>query len=69
MLDGKRYYAAFPDENPEKPSLRALLHALERLEAQFCKHFKFGFRQSEPRQFEQTKKGRAMNGRSKKGVP
>jgi hypothetical protein len=35
MLDGKRYYAAFPDENPEKPSLRALLHALESLEAQF----------------------------------
>jgi hypothetical protein len=43
MLDGKRYYAASPDENPKKPSLRALLHALESLEAQFCKHFKFAF--------------------------
>jgi len=69
MLDGKRYYAAFPDENPEKPNLRALLHALERLEAQFCKHFKLRFRQSDPRQFERTKRGRAMNDRSGKAVP
>jgi hypothetical protein len=69
MLDGKRYYASFPDENPEKPKLRALIHALERLEAQFRKHFKFCVRQSEPRQFERTKKGRAMNGHSGKAVP
>jgi hypothetical protein len=67
MLDGKRYYASFPDENPEKPKLRALIHALERLEAQFHKHFKFRVRQSEPRQ--QTKKGRAMNAQSGKAVP
>ena len=38
MLDGKRYYAAFPDENPERPTPRALLNALEQLEAQFSKH-------------------------------
>ena len=25
MLDGKRYYAAFPDENPERPIPHALL--------------------------------------------
>jgi hypothetical protein len=40
MLDGKRYYAAFPDENPERPIPRALLNALEKLEAQFRKHIK-----------------------------
>jgi hypothetical protein len=40
MLDGKRYYAAFPDENPERPTPRALLNALEQLEAQFRKHIK-----------------------------
>jgi hypothetical protein len=67
MLDGKRYYASFPDENPERPKLRALIHALERLEEQFHKHFKFRVRQSEPRQ--QTKKDRAMNGQSGKAVP
>jgi hypothetical protein len=65
MLDGKRYYASFPDENPEKPKIRALIHALERLEAQFRKHFKFHVRQSEPR----TKKRRAINGHSGKAVP
>jgi hypothetical protein len=31
MLDGKRYYAAFPDENPERPIPHALLNALEKL--------------------------------------
>jgi hypothetical protein len=40
MLDGKRYYAAFPDGNPERPTPRALLNALEKLEAQFRKHIK-----------------------------
>jgi hypothetical protein len=35
MLDGKRYYGAFPDENPERPSVRAVLDALQKLEAQF----------------------------------
>jgi hypothetical protein len=40
MLDGKHYYAAFPDENPERPIPRALLNALEQLEAQFSKHIK-----------------------------
>jgi hypothetical protein len=38
MLDGKRYYRAFPDENPERPSVRAVLDALQKLEAQFRKH-------------------------------
>ena len=40
MLDGKRYYAAFPDENPERPIPHALLNALKKLEAQFRKHIK-----------------------------
>ena len=40
MLDGKRYYRAFPDENPERPNPRALLDALEELQAQFRKHIK-----------------------------
>ncbi len=39
MLDGKRYYATFPDENPERPNTRAVLDALEQLEAQFRKQF------------------------------
>jgi hypothetical protein len=40
MLDSKRYYAAFPDENPETPNLRALLDALKKLEVQFGTHIK-----------------------------
>jgi hypothetical protein len=48
MLDGKRYYAAFPDENPERPIPQALLNALEELEAQFRKHIKEFRRQSGP---------------------
>ena len=47
MLDGKRYYRAFPDENPERPNPRALLDALEELQAQFRKHIK-QFRASQP---------------------
>ncbi len=35
MLDGKQYYAAFPDEDPHKRSLLALLTALEKLEDEF----------------------------------
>jgi hypothetical protein len=39
MLDGKRYYAAFPDEEPNKGYLSGLLNALEKLEVEFRKHF------------------------------
>ncbi len=35
MLDGKRYYEAFPDEKPTLSSLHALLKALERLQGEF----------------------------------
>jgi hypothetical protein len=36
MLDGKRYYAAFPEEKPEKQSrMQAPLYALERLQREF----------------------------------
>ena len=38
MLDGKRYYRAFPDENPERSRVRAVLDALQELETQFRKH-------------------------------
>ena len=51
MLDGKRYYRAFPDENPERPSVRAVLDALQKLEAQFRKHItQFRANQPEPKQ-------------------
>ena len=50
MLDGKRYYRAFPDENPERPSVRAVLDALQKLEAQFPKHItQFRANQPEPK--------------------
>jgi hypothetical protein len=39
MLDGKRYYAAFPDEDPSRRNLSGLLNALEKLEVEFRKHF------------------------------
>ena len=33
MLDGKRYYAVFPDEDPElRPRIRAVLDALGNLD-------------------------------------
>ncbi len=35
MLDGDRYYRAFPDEKPTLSSLQALLAALARLEEEF----------------------------------
>ena len=39
MLDGKRYYAVFPDEDPElRPRIRAVLHALGNVEKAFRKH-------------------------------
>jgi hypothetical protein len=38
MLDGKRYYTAFPDENPKRPRIQGLLDALERLEKEFRQH-------------------------------
>ena len=38
MLDGKRYYEAFPDEKPTLSSLHALLKALERLEGEFTRY-------------------------------
>jgi hypothetical protein len=51
MLDGKRYYLAFPDEIPERPNPRALLDALEELQVQFRKHIRqFRANQPEPKQ-------------------
>jgi hypothetical protein len=39
MLDGKRYYAVFPDENPElRPRLRAVLDALADVNNAFRQH-------------------------------
>ena len=38
MLDGKRYYEAFPDEKPTLSSLHALLKALARLEGEFRRY-------------------------------
>jgi hypothetical protein len=36
MLDGKRYYAVFPDENPEiRLRMRNLFHLLKKLEKEF----------------------------------
>ena len=40
MLDGKRYYAVFPDEDPElRPRIRAVLDALGNLDKVFRQHF------------------------------
>jgi hypothetical protein len=39
MLDGKRYYATFPDEDPNNGYLSGLLNALQKLEVEFRKHF------------------------------
>ena len=39
MLDGKRYYAMFPDEDPElRPQIRAVLDALGNLDKAFRQH-------------------------------
>ena len=39
MLDGKRYYADFPDEDPElRPRITAVLQALGEVEKVFRKH-------------------------------
>ena len=39
MLDGKRYYADFPDEDPElQPRNTAVLQALGKVEKLFRKH-------------------------------
>ena len=39
MLDGKRYYAAFPDEDPElRPRIRAVLDGLGNLNKAFRQH-------------------------------
>ena len=39
MLDGKRYYAVFPDEDPKlRPRITAVLHALGNVEKAFRKH-------------------------------
>ena len=39
MLDGKRYYADFPDEDPELRSrITAVLQALGKVEKAFRKH-------------------------------
>jgi hypothetical protein len=39
MLDGKRYYADFPDEDPElRPRITAVLQALGKVEKVFRKH-------------------------------
>ena len=68
MLDGKRYYRAFPDENPERPSVRAVLDALQKLEAQFPKHItQFRANQPEPKQeLDQTKQSRARIANARK---
>jgi hypothetical protein len=42
MLDGNRYYKAFPDERPTLSSLQALLDILERLEAEFRRYLQSG---------------------------
>jgi hypothetical protein len=40
MLDGKRYYAVFPDENPElRRRIRAVLDALANVNKAFRRHF------------------------------
>jgi len=40
MLDGKRYYAAFPDDDPAlPPRVRAVLDALRKLDKAFRLHF------------------------------
>jgi hypothetical protein len=68
MLDGKRYYRAFPDENPERPSVRAVLDALQKLEAQFRKHItQYRANQPEPKQeLDQTKQSRARIANARK---
>ena len=39
MLDGKRYYAMFPDEDPAlRPRIRAVLDALRNLDKAFRQH-------------------------------
>ena len=39
MLDGKRYYAVFPDESPEmQDRMRSLFDALKKLERAFQVH-------------------------------
>ena len=39
MLDGKRYYAVFPDENPEmRDRMRSFFDALKKLERAFQDH-------------------------------
>jgi hypothetical protein len=41
MLDGKRYYTVFPDEDPElRPRIRAVLDALGNLDKAFRQHLK-----------------------------
>jgi hypothetical protein len=63
MLDGKHYYRAFPDENPKRPSVRAALDALQKLEAQFRKHItQFRANQPEPKELDQTKQSKAKRG-------
>ena len=68
MLDGKRYYRAFPDENPERPSVRAVLDALQKLEAQFRKHItQFRANKPKPKQESgQTKQSRARIANARK---
>ena len=50
MLDGKRYYADFPDEDPElRPRITAVLQALGKVEKVFRRHGEFfGFGNSRP---------------------
>jgi hypothetical protein len=60
MLDGKRYYRAFPDENPERSRVRAVLDTLQELETQFRKHItQYRPNRLDPKQgLGQTKQGR-----------
>ena len=47
MLDGKRYFAAFPDESPEiRQRMQTLGNLLKKLEKEFQQHFE-PFRLSE----------------------
>jgi hypothetical protein len=49
MLDGKRYYTVFPDEDPElQPRITAVLEALGKVEKTFRKHAE-AFQAEEPK--------------------
>lgn len=48
MLDGKRYFAAFPDETPEiRLRVQALGVLLKKLEKEFRQHIEFRMTQAD----------------------